>query len=117
MNREISTRERAVWWMCRDPPGGQRGVRGRRSSVGRSRGLTIHAEELDAPLAGVQVALLARYVAVTEPRRCAEAAFGAAGAGTRWPRRWGSRCLTTVSPAPSRLCEIYCRQGVWRLRA
>lgn len=76
MNREVSARERAAWWL--------------RSAIGRAEseafgaeivreqvaGLTIHTEALDDPLTGVRAALLARNVAVAELLRYAEAARG-----------------------------------------
>jgi hypothetical protein len=81
VNREVSPRERAVWWLrsairrtASEAFGGQ---------IFREQvaGLTIHAEALDDPLTGVRAALLARNVAVAELRRYAEAARGA---GRSW---------------------------------
>jgi hypothetical protein len=81
VNREVSPRESAAWWL--------------RSAIRRTAseafggeivreqvaGLTIDTEALDDPLTGVRAAQVARNVAVAELRRYAEVARGV---GRNW---------------------------------
>lgn len=81
MNREVSSLERAAWWLrsaIRRTANEAFGAEIVREQVA---GLTIYAEALDDPLAGVRAALLARNVAVAELWCYAEAARGA---GRSW---------------------------------